>query len=278
MRSLLILLILASQAVAADPPAPVVFPDSAAPVAPVIPPKPVPPKPKPPAIPVLTPDTLYVVDYPGDAIVLASPPGVVRITTEAGPVKIKAKFADGAGKVETRSFTGKSVITVEALTSGRAELIVIPVGATKESDIGRKLIDSLTAPLPPPVPPKPPAPKPSAAPIAGDGFKVLIVIEEMQAQTYPPAQQNAIYGKATRDYLNAKCPVGADGKTKEWRIYDQNVDASAESKVWQDAMKRERKSVPWIVVSNPQNGGGFEGPLPTTEAEITALLRKFGGN
>ena len=196
----LFLLLFAATAYAADP-APVVFPDSAVPVAPVVPPKPpAPPKPKPPAIPVLTLDTLYVVDYPGDAISLASPVGVVKITVEAGPVKIKGRFADGKG-VETRTFTGKTVITVEALTSGRAELIVIPVGVTNENQIGRKLVDSLTAPLPPPQPPKPPAPPQPAAPIAGEGFKVLIVYDKKDTTGLTKGQQEAIFGTPIREWL-----------------------------------------------------------------------------
>ena len=40
-------------------------------------------------------------------------------------------------------------------------------------------------------------------------------------------------------------------------------------------MKRTRSSVPWLVVSNGVTG--FEGPLPATEAEITAILTQFGG-
>lgn len=271
MRSLLLLLFSFGTAFAADP-APVVFPDRAPAPTPTPAPKPVPtPAPK-PAVLTLPADSIYVVDYPGDALAIASLPGILKVTTEAGPVKIKGKYAD-TGKVETRSFTGKTVVTVEALTAGRAELIVIPVGATSEAQIGRKLIDSLTAPVPPPTPPGP-KPQPSTAPIAGNGFKVLIVFESQDATRYPAAQQNAIYGADVRTYLNSRCATGPDGKTKEWRIYDQNTAMDGESKVWQDAMKRERKSLPWLILSDGKSG--YEGPLPGTVEEIDGLLKKWG--
>lgn len=130
-------------------------------------------------------------------------------------------------------------------------------------------------PVPPgPVPPVPPGPTP--APIAGDGFKVLIVYETAETSKMPKGQELVLYSQTVRDYLNAKCPVGSDSKTKEWRIFDKDVATASESKTWQDAMKRDRKSVPWIVVSNPQKGGGFEGPLPASVDEAMTLLKKYG--
>jgi hypothetical protein len=67
--------------------------------------------------------------------------------------------------------------------------------------------------------------------------------------------------------------VGADGKTREWRIWDKDVDPSQESAVWQAAMKRPRASVPWLLVSNGKTG--YEGPLPGTADDLLALLKKY---
>jgi hypothetical protein len=104
---------------------------------------------------------------------------------------------------------------------------------------------------------------------------VLVVYEASEDAKLSQAQFSTIYGKAFRTLLDEKCVTGADGKTKEWRIYDQHIDTSGEAKHWQDAMKRSRSEVPWLVVSNGK--GGYEGPLPKTREEILAIIKKFGG-
>lgn len=135
-------------------------------------------------------------------------------------------------------------------------------------------IGEVVPPVPPTPPPGPgPGPKPDAAPIPVAGFRVLIVYESADATKLPPAQHSIIYGKTMRDFLNATCAVGPDNKTREWNIWDQDVDTSAVAKHWQDAMKRPRKSVPWLLVSNGVTG--WEGPLPATVDETLALLRKY---
>lgn len=132
-------------------------------------------------------------------------------------------------------------------------------------------------PVPPgPVPPGPvpPGPTPTPAPIPTAGFRVLMVYESADLAKLPPAQQAVLYDKGIRDYLRDKCVLGPDGKTKEFRIYDQNVDMSADTDLWKEAMKRKRDSVPWIVVSNHPKGG-YEGPLPATVADTMTLLKKY---
>jgi hypothetical protein len=130
-------------------------------------------------------------------------------------------------------------------------------------------------PGPTPVPPVPPGPTPpSPAPIPAPGLHVLMVYESGELSKLPPAQLSVLYAKSIRDYLQAKCPVGPDGKTKEWRIWDQNTDASGDAPVWRDVMNRPRASVPWIIISNGTTG--YEGPLPRTIDETLVLLRKYG--
>lgn len=124
----------------------------------------------------------------------------------------------------------------------------------------------------PPIPPKPPDP-PTPAPIPVPGFRVLIVYETADLPKIAVGQQAIIYGKATRDYLNAKCVMGPDNKTKEYRIYDKDVSLAGESKLWQDVMLRKMTSLPWLVVSNGISG--FEGPLPSTVAEAMAIFERY---
>ncbi len=121
--------------------------------------------------------------------------------------------------------------------------------------------------------PGPPAPP---APIAGNGLRMLIVYDSAHADKLTAGQQAAVYGKSTREYLNARTPLGSDGKTHEWRIWDKDVATDAEEKVWQDAMKRPRASLPWFIVSNGK--AGYEGPLPAGVDETMTILKKYGGD
>lgn len=118
--------------------------------------------------------------------------------------------------------------------------------------------------------PNPPGP----VPIPAAGLRVLVVYDAAELSKLTAGQQSAIYAKSVRDYLNSKCVVGDDGKTKEWRMWDKGVDATSESKVWQEALKRSRTSVPWVVISNGKTG--YEGPLPDSADKMLELLKKYG--
>jgi len=123
-----------------------------------------------------------------------------------------------------------------------------------------------------PVKPPPAAP----APISAPGFRVLIVEEAQNRALLPPGQRLIITSVAptgVRAFCEANCVFGPDGKTKEYRIYDQNAPMAKESTLWQDAMKRPRTSVPWLIVSNGTIG--FEGPLPKTIDETLVILKKI---
>jgi hypothetical protein len=116
---------------------------------------------------------------------------------------------------------------------------------------------------------------PSVAPIQEPGFRVLMVYESADLSQLSEAQKSVLYSTKIRQYLNAKCSKGADGKTPDYRIIDQDTDVSGDANWWQEAMKRERKSLPWLVISNGKTG--FEGPLPKSVDEALAVLKKYGG-
>lgn len=124
-------------------------------------------------------------------------------------------------------------------------------------------------PKPDPKPDPDPDPKPDqAAPIAAEGFRVLIVYESSQALS--PAQNAILYGQQIRQFFSQHC-VKVDG-TPESRIWDKDADTKDAPKHWADALKRPRTSLPWIVVSNGKTG--FEGPLPGTVEETLSLLKR----
>ena len=229
----------------------------------------------------LGPDQWYVVDSDDEVLVLTSPSGLVRTTLDTGPMTLKGKFVDGNGKTEVRKFEGKFIYTLEAIGTGKVEIMVVPKGWTKETDVIRRVLNVTdgTAPIPPPKP-KPDDTKPDVkpdptVPIPGvTGLHVLVVYETGDLSKMPAGQQSILYAKVVRDYLNATCPAGPDGKTKQWRMWDQNVDLTGEQKLWQDTLARPRTSVPWVIISNGKTG--FEGPLPKTVDETMALLKKYG--
>ena len=110
--------------------------------------------PAPGAVAKITGDMLYVVETDNPMLLLASPQGIVSITQDAGPLRIRGLFIDGKGKTETRTYKAKFVFVVEAAATGRVELIAVPLTAKSESDVDRKTIDVETgqAPKPPPGP------------------------------------------------------------------------------------------------------------------------------
>lgn len=136
--------------------------ETPAPAEPVIvfPPGPTPPTP--PPVPtgstvILPPGQLYVVTASVAVIPLTSPNGVVSFTNDAGPIRVSGIFYGGSGKRETRNYTAKSVVIVEASSSGATELLIVPVGVTAEKQIARQVIQVGDIPPKPPEPPIPPS-------------------------------------------------------------------------------------------------------------------------
>lgn len=85
------------------------------------------PQPAPPPVsPVPLPaDSLYVVRATVPCTVVASPEGVVGVTSEAGPLKVRAKFVGGTGSYETKGFAEKYLYLVEPRAPGNCELIIV---------------------------------------------------------------------------------------------------------------------------------------------------------
>lgn len=240
-------------------------------------PQPLPGPPLP--ISIISGDQWYVIESSVPLIVLASPDGFVSIEPSEGPIKVRGVFADGTGKVETRTFSQPYVYFVNAKASGKVELLVIPQGVTSEADIIRQPLTVTVGPRPPPIPPEPPTPDPDdppGPPIPGKENRVLIIYESSDLPKYPPAQTAVFAAASLREYLAKKCVKGPDGKTPEYRIWDKDVDTVNVSTVWKDAMKLQRQSLPWIIVSNGSTG--FSGPLPTDVDSTVTLLKKYLGD
>lgn len=178
----------------------------------------------------------------------------------------------------------KIIVAAAKLGDGKYALLSFPVGKppiTKQLQIGDvKPIDPVKPdPVKPdPVKPDPVKPQVDPPPITDAGFRVLIVYENNPADPLSiisKEQQGALGSLKVREYLDRKCVKGKDGKTPEWRIFDKDQSMTGETKVWQDAMKLPRNVIPWIVISDGK--AGTSQPLPATETELLALLKKYGG-
>jgi hypothetical protein len=133
---------------------------------------------------------------------------------------------------------------------------------------------------PPPVPPGPTPPgpvPPGPGPAPSGGLTVLVVYDAGKVGTLTEAQQNVLYSKRVRDWLDAHTPAGPDGKTHNWRIFDQGVDASADPGPWKALLARPRAAVPALVVADGKDPSKvlYEGPLPADADKALELLKKY---
>lgn len=130
----------------------------------------------------------------------------------------------------------------------------------------------------PPVPPQPPQPPPPTppqppSPIVAQGLHVLIVYESSELSKYPAAQVNILYDQSLRSYLDSVTAVAGPKSWHEYRIWDKDVVALGDSQPWQDALKRPRTALPWIIIGNGTTG--YEGPLPANVAATIELIKKY---
>jgi hypothetical protein len=175
------------------------------------------------------------------------------------------------------------VLDTRGLAQGRYRFAA--VGASAEGQQARTdfaVVVGTPGPTPPgptppgPTPPGPTPPGPTPSPIAAEGLHVLMLYESADLSTMPKEQLNAMRSAETMDYLNKTCPKEGSPAAPAWRIWDKDLNASNEDQVWKNALGRAHPTMPWIVLGSKEKGG-FEGPLPKTQADLTALLKKYGG-
>jgi hypothetical protein len=257
----------------APPKKPTIKFQDVAPPSPKVDPAPNPaPAPDPAAVSKLTPDLVYIaIQSDTPFLLFASPPGLVKVTKDTGPLKVRGKFSDGAGAYETRTVTAKYVAFVEAAGIGRVELIAVPVGADAESGATRKLldVDDGTKPIPPPAPepipapkPIPPTPKPLPAPIGSGGF-IVVVADDSAGATVAAAK---LYdGPTLRAYKAAgKC-----------RVYGAAVDAAKLAGLGYDKMMAaESMTAPCVLVVDKAGHSVAAFELPASETILAAKLKE----
>ena len=233
-------------------------------------------------VPDLRFEEIYIIAHTEAVIIRHSRLGYVSLTPVPGPHTFYfSKFSDGVDRnvQENRTVKEPFLYIVRAEKSGDVELIISPADAMDDSQDVRVPLTVTVGPRPPPIPDDPPTPDPDdppGPPIPGKENRVLIIYESSDLPKYPPAQTAVFAAASLREYLAKKCVKGPDGKTPEYRIWDKDVDTVNVSTVWKDAMKLQRQSLPWIIVSNGSTG--FSGPLPTDVDSTVTLLKKYLGD
>ena len=124
-------------------------------------------------------------------------------------------------------------------------------------------------PTPTPVPIPDPDPKPDPVPaddiIPEPGFNVMIIEETSERPLLDPSQTLALQSVEPEMLVR--------GYNGFFRQADQHSILANEDPKWAKAMKRERTSLPWIVISNDKKW--FEGPLPKTLDETLNLIKQY---
>ena len=154
------------------------------------------------AVTELAADAIFVIECDAPCLVLASREGIVTIADEAGPLRIRGRFADGT-KVESRTYKAKQLWIIEAATVGEVEILIVPEGVKDVTKVIRRtLVVGGAGPRPPPVPPKPndpvdpggPQPDPLPVPLGLD--KIIANAVRLNV----PAAERAVAAKLAENY------------------------------------------------------------------------------
>ena len=179
-------------------------------------------------------EEFYVLQSATEVVIVTSPPGLVEVTHELGPLIARGRWAGGGGKVETRLLEAAHLYFVDARQAGKTELIVIPIGMTDASQIQRQLVTVQLGPQPPP----PPDPVDDDQIPVDDtkGFRVLLLLDE----TADPATLAAVNSLQTRRWL--------DDQTDDWRRWDRSTveadDMNDEEPVWREIWRAAEPELP----------------------------------
>lgn len=147
----------------------------------------------------LATDAIFVIECDTSCLVLASRVGFVSIVEEAGPLRIRGRFADGT-KVESRTYKAKQLWIIEAAAAGEVELLIVPVGVKDEASVIRRtLVVGGAGPQPPPKPIDPvdpggPKPDPLPSPLGLD--KVIANAVRLNV----PAAERVFAAKLAENY------------------------------------------------------------------------------
>lgn len=220
----------------------------------------------------LKPDEWLVVESDVELFVRRFPEGIIAVDATTGPIRVRGKFADGTGKVETRVFRTAFVYFLTSEKAGVVGIDLIPVGVTAETDIARHVltVSDGTKPNPPPKPEPGPSPVDPVVPVVPGKLQVLVI----EDTTKTTAQQAAILDSAAmRNYLAGHC--SSEGGSRDYLKISQLQDVADQEQWVKTAFAKPRSSLPFIVIMSPTKE--TSGPLPASIDETLKILKQLGG-
>jgi len=226
-----------------------------------------PPQPyKPKFISELSEETWLVIESPEPLLVTSSPLGHVTIQPEVGPVRVRGKFADGTGKVETRVFKSANLYFINAVLPGKVEILIYHSQLTEEKDIPRYTLNVMGVTPNPPPKPDPPKPEPDPMPDPASDHLMIEIVED-------PLNRNpdtAIVLSAIAEWNALK------DKGHDWRIYSIRTSEPLGKEAIESA-----KDVPQpaMVIRDKSTRKVLRViPLPLTMADVKRVLSELTGN
>lgn len=222
----------------------------------------------PPPAPVPIPEPPQAISIPAKLQLRVGQLGRVPAETRGKLVRWR-----GAGGLQVEK-VGDAAVIVAAESAGTYELLAWTCADGEPTEAAVCLVNVGGVDPKPPEPgpgPKPPPP-PIPTPPIPQGFRAVLVYESGSNMT--KAQLAVLYSPAVEKYLTAKTEGGKGG----WRRWDKDVDTKYEAELWRNlwtAAKPGLGALPAVVLVGGQKGETH--PLPATEAEMMALLKKWGG-
>lgn len=237
-------------------------------------PEPTPPAPVPTEVTTLLADQFFVIEADVPFFVLDSRTGFVSIAYDEGPIRLRGKFADGTGKVETRTYQSKYLATLEATQKGQVEILVVPAGATDAGVVIRRTLSVMGQSPQPPPGPEPDPDDPPVPPGPVTSFRVIFVKES--GATLPLGQSAIPGAKVIRDYLTRK--TTPEGTFAGWREYDPDQvvtnELSTMKALW-ETVKPKLLPAPCLVIE--VNGKATVMPFPSSVDDAMKTLKQYGG-
>lgn len=140
------------------------------------------------------------------------------------------------------------------------------------------------------LPPKPVDPNPNPNPnpnpfepvvvVPAPGQIRVLILEETEDIARPEMRPwiGVSNSSKIRKYLSSHCKP--DETTEGWLWVDPDINTEFMSDYWKSAITKTKADpnykLPWIAITNGDKG--ISGPLSSSEDEVMALLKKWGGD
>lgn len=186
-------------------------------------------------------DKLYVIESETELFLFQAVGQHLKVVQLEGPRTIFGRFSDGTGDYESRDIKSKHIYVLQAITSGKVELFVVPSGVTDRSLVKTIALTVGKSLDPAPTPDTVPVPDPDPTPVPKVGFKALLLIDELAS----PKQQEASSSPEVEAWLTTNC----EGGKKGWQRWDKKslMDPdflSTEDQYWKELLVALRPTLP----------------------------------